>query len=294
MDRCQGLTSMSKRDFYPMFLAAWESSFKQETILKAFEATGLSPFEPEVILKRFNRQPTPGSSSDSDSSALSASNWRKTESLLRQVVKDRRDPRAQKLSQAFHQISVQKSLLEHEAQGLRQALTNERLRRKRGKALPLEQGEDYHGGAQFFSPKSVEKARDRLQQQEREEELQQLQRAERARIREDQKQAKLQEAQQRRTARAAARRVRETERARKADDQASRAAARRAQQRLQQAQKMSQNGKRRSLKASVKAASKQRAAAQAEGGGEVSGAAASLPPSQSRHGRAIKLPAKYR
>jgi hypothetical protein len=294
MERCQGLTSMSKRDFYPMFLAAWESSFKQETILKAFEATGLSPLNPEVILKRFDRQPTPGSSSDSDSSTLSASNWRKIESLVRDVAKDRRNPKAQKLSQAYHQISVQNSLVKHEVQGLRQALTSERLRRKRGKALPLEQGQDYHGGTQFFSPKSVQKARDRLQQQEREEELQQLQKAERARIRGDQKQAKLQAAQQRRAARAAARTVRETERARKAADQASRAAARRAQQRLQQAQNMSQKGKRRSLKASVKAASKQRAAAQAQGGGEASGAAASPPPSQSRHGRAIKLPAKYR
>jgi hypothetical protein len=54
MERCQGLTSMSKRDFYPMFMAAWEASFKKETILKAFEATGLSPLKPEVILKRFN------------------------------------------------------------------------------------------------------------------------------------------------------------------------------------------------------------------------------------------------
>jgi hypothetical protein len=46
MERCQGLTSMSKRDFYPMFMAAWEISFKEETILKAFEATGLSPLNP--------------------------------------------------------------------------------------------------------------------------------------------------------------------------------------------------------------------------------------------------------
>jgi hypothetical protein len=253
------------------------------------------PFEPEVILKRFNtRQPTPGTLSDSDSSALSASNWRKTESLLRQVVNDRRDPRAQKLSQAFHQISVQKSLLEHEVQGLRQALTNERLRRKRGKALPLEQPEEHHGGAYFYSPTKVQKARDRLRQQELEEEQQQLQKAEKARVREEKKQTKLQVAQQRRAARAAAQIVRETERARKAADQASRAAARRAQQRLQQAQKMSQKGKKRSLKASLKAASKKRAAAQAQDGGEASGAAAGPPPSQSRHGRAIRLPAKYR
>jgi hypothetical protein len=235
MERCQGLTSMSKRDFYPMFMTAWEASFREGAILKAFEATGLSPFEPEVILKKFNtRQPTPGSSDDSDSSALSASNWRKTEGLLRQVVKDRRDPRAQKLSQAFHRISVQKSLLEHEAQGLRQALTNERLRRKRGKALPLEQPNNYHGGSYFYSPTKVEKARELLRQQELEEEQQQLQKAEKARYREDQKQAKAQAIEARRKARAEATILRQAEKAREAADRASRAAARRTQQRLKQ------------------------------------------------------------
>jgi hypothetical protein len=202
------------------------------------------PFEPEVILKEFKtRQPTPGNSSDSDSSSLSASNWRRTESLLRQVVQDRRDPRAQKLSQAFHQISVQKSLLEHEAQGLRQALTNERLRRKRGKALPLEQPDEYHSGSYFYSPTKVEKARDCLRQQELEAEQQQLQKAEKARSREDQKQAKAQAIEARRKARAEARILRQAEKAREAADRASRAAARRTQQRLKQAQKMSYKGK---------------------------------------------------
>ncbi|KAF2825177.1 hypothetical protein CC86DRAFT_276081, partial [Ophiobolus disseminans] len=123
MERCQGLTSMSKRDFYPMFIAAWEASFKKKTILKAFEATSISPLNPKVILKRFyTSQPTQGSSSDSDSSALSASNWKETEGLLQQVVKNKGDPQAQKLSKAFHSISVQKTLLEQEAQGLKEAL----------------------------------------------------------------------------------------------------------------------------------------------------------------------------
>jgi hypothetical protein len=75
---------MSKRDFYLMFTTDWEASLEEGTIPKAFEAIGLSPFEPEVILKRFNtRQHTLAFLSDSDSSALSASNWRKTEGLLR-------------------------------------------------------------------------------------------------------------------------------------------------------------------------------------------------------------------
>jgi hypothetical protein len=90
MERCQGLTTMSKRDFYPVFMTAWEASFKKYTMLKAFEATGLSPFEPDSILKRYNlKQPTQGSSSDSDSSALNASDWRKIRQLVDRAVIDR-------------------------------------------------------------------------------------------------------------------------------------------------------------------------------------------------------------
>ncbi|KAF2818192.1 hypothetical protein CC86DRAFT_337456, partial [Ophiobolus disseminans] len=98
--------------------------FKKETILKVFEATGVSPLNPEVILKRFNNQPIQDS-----------------------LIKARGDPRAQKLSQAFHSISVQKTLFEQEAQGLKEALIHERLRRKRGKPLPLGEPEEYYGGA---------------------------------------------------------------------------------------------------------------------------------------------------
>ncbi|KAF2828235.1 hypothetical protein CC86DRAFT_289159, partial [Ophiobolus disseminans] len=206
----------------------------------------------------------------------------------------RHDPRAQKLSQAFHSISVQKSLLTHEAQGLMQALVNERQRRKRGKALPLQAEEDYHSGAKFWSPRKVNEARDRLLQQGLEEEQLQHQRAEAARLREVKKQEKLQAAQQKRAARAAAQMIRQEEKAHKAADQALQQAARRTQQRLQQAQKTAQRGKRRDLKAATKAGSKKRAAAQPQSGDDASDAAAGPPPSQSRHGRAIKLPAKYR
>jgi hypothetical protein len=247
-----------------------------------------------VILRRFNQLAQSGQSSDSDSSALSASNWRKTESLLREVVTDRGDPRAQKLSRAFHRISVQKSLLTHEAQGLRQALNNERLRRKRGKALPLEQPEEYHGGAVFWSPRKVKEARDRQVQQGLEEEQLQQQKAEAARLRKEKRQEKLKVVEARRAARAAARLMRQGEKAREAANRASRQAACRTQQRLQQAQKTAQRGKRIRLKVATKAGSKKRVATHCEGGSEASGAAAGPLPSQSRHGRAIKLPAKYR
>jgi hypothetical protein len=227
MQRNQGLSSMSKRDFLQLFLSAWETAFKEETILKAFEATGISPVNPQVILQRFTYRQVLSSSSDTESSELSASNWRKTESLLRDVVTDRRDPRAQKLSRAYHSISVQKTLLEHEARGLREALIHERLRRKRGKVPPLEADEDYHGGAVFWSPRKVKEARDRQRQQELEEQDQQRQKAERAHMREQNKQLKRQLLETRRRERAEARLLREQEKAQRAAERASRQAARR-------------------------------------------------------------------
>ena len=289
MERSQGLTSMSKRDFFPLFYRAWQISFKETTILKAFEATGLSPFNPEVILKRFNTS----SSSDSESSALSASNWRKTEGLLRQVVKDRGDRRAQKLSQAFHQISTQKTLLEYEVKGLREALINERTRRKRGKPLLLEEPEEYRGGAVFWSPRKVKEARDRQQLKEREAQQLQQQKAEANRHREESRQTKAEVVQARRQAKAEARIWREKEKAEKAVEQASRAAARRTHQRLKQALKTSQKGKKRSLKALAKATSKKRTVVMPAASGEPQGAAAGAPAVQSRRGRAINTPTRY-
>jgi hypothetical protein len=54
----QGLTAMRKGDFFPLFWEAWMSSFKEETVRKSFEATGIIPMNAEVVLKRFNKQPS--------------------------------------------------------------------------------------------------------------------------------------------------------------------------------------------------------------------------------------------
>jgi hypothetical protein len=287
MERSQGLTSMSKRDFFPLFYCAWQASFKETTILKAFEATGVSPFNPEVILKRFNTS----SSSDSESSALSASNWRKTEGLLRQVVKNRGDRQAQKLSQAFHKISTQKMLLEYEVKGLRETLINERTCRKQGKPLLLEEPEEYCSGAIFWSPRKVKEARDQ-QLKEREAQQLQQQKAEANRHRKESRRTMAEAVQSRRQAKAEARILREKEKAKKAVEQALRVAACRTHQRLKQALKTSQKDKKRSLKAPAKATSRKRAVMRPTGSGEPQGAAADAP-AQSRRGRAIYTPKRF-
>ncbi|KAF7577040.1 hypothetical protein PtrM4_012800 [Pyrenophora tritici-repentis] len=51
----QGLLSVKKGDFFPLFWRAWVSSFKKNTIQKSFMATGIWPPDLTSILKRFNR-----------------------------------------------------------------------------------------------------------------------------------------------------------------------------------------------------------------------------------------------
>ena len=65
LHQSQGLVSLKKGDFFLLFWSAWNSSFREETIRKSFEATGILPMNAEVILQRFNNQ---SSSEHSDSS----------------------------------------------------------------------------------------------------------------------------------------------------------------------------------------------------------------------------------
>jgi hypothetical protein len=49
----QGLLHVKKGDFTDLFWPAYKASYMRSNILKAFEATGVSPDNPEVILKCF-------------------------------------------------------------------------------------------------------------------------------------------------------------------------------------------------------------------------------------------------
>jgi hypothetical protein len=53
LHKSQGLVPINKGDFFPLFWKAWETSFKESTILKAFKATGILPPNPNPILNRF-------------------------------------------------------------------------------------------------------------------------------------------------------------------------------------------------------------------------------------------------
>jgi hypothetical protein len=51
LHKTQGLVSVKKGNFFPLFWQVWISSFKETSIPKSFKATRIWPMNPEVILK---------------------------------------------------------------------------------------------------------------------------------------------------------------------------------------------------------------------------------------------------
>ncbi|KAF2196191.1 hypothetical protein GQ43DRAFT_499432, partial [Delitschia confertaspora ATCC 74209] len=125
------------------------TSFMETTIFNSFKATGISPLEPDAILKRFTHTnpDEQGSREVLSTSVLSGSDWRKIERLVRATVKDLATEEARKLSQSLQSITVQNQLLKHENERLKESLTTKKKHQKRGKSLDLQQRKEYHGGA---------------------------------------------------------------------------------------------------------------------------------------------------
>ena len=167
MDECQGLSSITKRDFFRLFWHAWKTSFTSENILSGFKATGLHPFNPQLIITKFtkNTEDRPSSSS-SKGSAIAVEDWKRIEKLLHNVVSNIYDKKAQKLSNTMHALSVENMLLKQQINGLEKSLINEKKRRKRGKPLLLDFPTKNDGGAMFYSPTKVQHARDQQAQKD--------------------------------------------------------------------------------------------------------------------------------
>ncbi|KAF1933347.1 putative pogo transposable element [Didymella exigua CBS 183.55] len=176
----QGLAPLSKGDFHALFWPAWVNTFKEDLILKAFTATGISPIDPNVILDRF-RHTTPDDlrSVSSSSTAYSAEDWLKACTTLHAEVKNHRSVGARKLGQTIHHLSTQVELLSTELDALRKKLYQTRKRQKQpNRQLDLQQHQEYHGGAMMWSPRSFREARARMSVADHERQEEELKKAE--------------------------------------------------------------------------------------------------------------------
>ncbi|KAF1936686.1 hypothetical protein EJ02DRAFT_479435 [Clathrospora elynae] len=134
----QGLLNLTKGDFFPLFWRSWSSVFKPPLIKRSFEATGIQPANPDVVLKKFAKE---ASDSDSSQSVLSGEDWLKLKSIVRREVKDQSSKDVKKLQRSLHHIAAQNSILHEEVRGLRQSLAIKERRPKQSFTLQLDEDE---------------------------------------------------------------------------------------------------------------------------------------------------------
>lgn len=151
----QGFSSVTKRIFWMLFHPAWKTALTKTNILSAFAATGVYPLNPQKVLSQFHQKTPSPLTSDNEAK-------RKSPGSVRGLRRAEKAMRAEgKLAagvdmsfRASQKLTTRAELLEYENAGLRQALINEKGRRKRGKAMGLI-GKDQPGQAIFYSPAKI-------------------------------------------------------------------------------------------------------------------------------------------
>jgi hypothetical protein len=141
-------------------------------------------------------------------------NWNQLNRRFREVVKDPNDKRTQHLNLAFHHLYSFADIHRSDINELEQALAIKNKRKKPGKALQVSEGDRESGGAKWWSPRSIEKERIRIQAQEEEDRLKEVQRVQNAAQKKHQKELKDREEEEKKAARAVARKLNQDKKAR--------------------------------------------------------------------------------
>ncbi|KAI0573570.1 hypothetical protein TUN199_10570 [Pyrenophora tritici-repentis] len=136
-----------------------------EFILKSFQATGVWPMEADAVLKRFNNHPQPhdedaeiGEHGDGDS-------WPELRKILDAAVADKARIESKRLSRSIHSLQVNNELLHTRNEELEHEPNVIKKRPAQRTTLTTQEGDDWHGGAVFYSPRKLasERARAKLQ-----------------------------------------------------------------------------------------------------------------------------------
>ncbi|KAF1988819.1 DDE-domain-containing protein [Aulographum hederae CBS 113979] len=128
----QGLSGITKRDFFRVFWPAYIRAFSERNILSGWRKVGLLPFDPQEVLRQLpKRLDVRKLHGVADSSSRGLIN-----SLLSQAFagSDITLESRRKISSTIHQLSTQNAILNAEISGLREAIGLEKKKRKRGSA----------------------------------------------------------------------------------------------------------------------------------------------------------------
>src|SRR5436190_17270869 len=141
-----GLVSMSKCEFWPMFKVSWAASFTAENIASSFAKTGIWPYRPETIIDKITH-PSQAPAPICEHTPMTCC------SVHRLHKAYKKSPSTKWLNQILHtnsHLAAQYSIAQHTITGLIRALKVERKKQNHGKWLNLVGEND--NGPQFYSP----------------------------------------------------------------------------------------------------------------------------------------------
>jgi hypothetical protein len=98
-------------------------------------------------------------SREGSSSRLSGSDWQKIERYIASAVGNQVTDEDKQLHRTIHSLQVQNELLAYEIKGLKEVLKPKERQEKKSKPLDLQQLQEQHGRARFWSPRALEEAR---------------------------------------------------------------------------------------------------------------------------------------
>jgi hypothetical protein len=165
----QGLCRVSKREFYKMFKAAYDQAFTEKNILSGWKRTGLSPFDPSLVLNQLSTRPQPPeqaqsrpvSSSAESQSSLTGADWKKMNSIIREAVGESvLGPQGRELARIYQETQTELAIYKARCQGLELALQAEKRKKKPRQGLFKELRGDDGNQPLFFSPNKVAQARE--------------------------------------------------------------------------------------------------------------------------------------
>ena len=158
---------MTKRDFFPLLEEAFPKAFSPENIEAGWRKCGIIPFDPQQVLVRFETENESDSESDgSGSTLLAREDWKRIYSVIDRRTKCLLDLERSRVDDQLQTVRAENALLKTEIDGLKEAIYDEKRRRKRGKALALLTEEEETGGAIIYSPAKIDRARQLIQDKE--------------------------------------------------------------------------------------------------------------------------------
>jgi hypothetical protein len=297
MHTTQGYLAIKKGDFFPLFWDAWISSFKKETVLKSFEATGIWPKDPEKILKRFYYTPRDNENFLPVTPPPDTSDWRHIRLIARAAVKDMESAEAKELIYSLYGMQVKADLTTFENEGLRYALEVRKTQRTKGKSLNLQQRKEYRGSAVMWSPRKFRESCVREAVRLKQVEEEKLQKRDRKEMKANAILYRKQQANEKQEARKLVQEERRKEKEKKAQEVAERKQQKEKEMRAAETRKIAQSSQITPATTSKKQVPKRKRVERCTGtvSGGQGGESSQAPPTKvTRTGRNITIPKKFR